>query len=166
MSALEPRLRRWLALYPYEQREEMLGVLLASADPQQKRPGVRDTFDLVRGAIKIRGRRELASLGGDVWRDAFAVLSGSAEPSRRCPEDMRDRCESVRSGPGRLPWAEGGAHGLDRGGGVAGHQFHLAGCLVEEHFGAADDRAAAGQYGFGGRGRPGSVDDVEKGVAG
>ncbi|MCO5996904.1 hypothetical protein [Actinoallomurus rhizosphaericola] len=75
MSPLEHRLRRWLRLYPADRREEMLGVLLATAGPGQERPTVRDTADLVGGAVRIRLRREVRSLGGPVWRDAFAVLA-------------------------------------------------------------------------------------------
>jgi hypothetical protein len=75
MSTLETRLRRWLRLYPSDQREEMLGVLLATAGPGRERPSPRDAADLVGGAVRVRLRREIRSLGGPVWRDAFAVLS-------------------------------------------------------------------------------------------
>jgi hypothetical protein len=74
MSTLEHRLRRWLRLYPIDQREEMLGVLLATAGPGQERPNPRDTADLVGGAVRVRLRREIRSLGGPVWSDAFAVV--------------------------------------------------------------------------------------------
>ncbi|GAA0317466.1 hypothetical protein NE235_06200 [Actinoallomurus spadix] len=75
MSPLEHRLRRWLRLYPIDQREEMLGVLLATAGPGQGRPSPRDVADLLTGAARIRLRREFRSLGGPVWRDAFALLA-------------------------------------------------------------------------------------------
>ncbi|MCO5974267.1 hypothetical protein [Actinoallomurus soli] len=75
MSPLEHRLSRWLRLYPADRREEMLGVLLATAGPGQERPTVREAADLVGGAVRIRLRREIRSLGGPVWRDAFAVLA-------------------------------------------------------------------------------------------
>ncbi|WP_433188280.1 hypothetical protein [Actinoallomurus sp. CA-150999] len=74
-ASLEHRLRRWLRLYPIDQREEMLGVLLATAGPGQERPSPRDAADLVGGAVRVRLQREIRSLGGPVWRDAFAVLS-------------------------------------------------------------------------------------------
>ncbi|GAB3978709.1 hypothetical protein GCM10029978_072140 [Actinoallomurus acanthiterrae] len=74
MSPIEHRLRHWLRLYPIDQREEMLGVLLATAGPGQERPSPRDAADLVGGAVRIRLRREFRSLGGPVWSDAFAVL--------------------------------------------------------------------------------------------
>ncbi|MEV0402267.1 hypothetical protein [Actinoallomurus sp. NPDC050550] len=74
-ASLEHRLRRWLRLYPVDQREEMLGVLLATAGPGQERTSPRDAADLVRGAVRVRLQREVRSLDGPVWRDAFAVLS-------------------------------------------------------------------------------------------
>src|SRR4051812_8701285 len=74
-ASLEHRLRRWLRLYPIDQREEMLGVLLATAGPGRERPSPRDAADLVGGAVRVRLQREIRSLGGPVWRDAFAVLS-------------------------------------------------------------------------------------------
>ncbi|MEV0402266.1 hypothetical protein [Actinoallomurus sp. NPDC050550] len=74
MSPLEHRLGRWLRLYPVDQREEMLGVLLATAGPGRERPSPRDAADLVGGAVRVRLRREIRSLGGPVWSDAFAVL--------------------------------------------------------------------------------------------
>ncbi|GAA4635602.1 hypothetical protein GCM10023196_081770 [Actinoallomurus vinaceus] len=73
-TSLEHRLRRWLRLYPIDQREEMLGVLLATAGPGQERPTPRDAADLAWGAVRVRLRREIRSLGGPIWRDAFAVL--------------------------------------------------------------------------------------------
>ena len=75
MSPIEHRLRRWLRLYPIDQREEMLGVLLATAGPGRERPSPRDAADLVGGAVRVRMRRELRSLGGPVWREAFSVFS-------------------------------------------------------------------------------------------
>ncbi|GAB3978711.1 hypothetical protein GCM10029978_072150 [Actinoallomurus acanthiterrae] len=74
-TSLEHRLRRWLRLYPIDQREEMLGVLLATAGPGQERPSARDAADLAAGAVRVRLQREIRALGGPVWRDAFAVLS-------------------------------------------------------------------------------------------
>jgi hypothetical protein len=74
MSTLETRLRRWLRLYPADRREEMLGVLLTTIESGRERPGFRDAADLVAGAFRVRLRREIRSLGGPVWRDAFAVL--------------------------------------------------------------------------------------------
>jgi hypothetical protein len=74
MSALEDRYRRLLRWYPADHRraheDEMLGVLLAAAEPGQTRPAVRDAFDLARGGLWVRLRR--APQAG--WRDAAALL--------------------------------------------------------------------------------------------
>ncbi|MCO6011362.1 hypothetical protein NE236_41080 [Actinoallomurus purpureus] len=75
MNPLEHRLRRWLRLYPIDQREEILGVLLATAGPGRERPSPRDAADLVGGAVRVRLNREIRSLSSPIWRDAFAVLS-------------------------------------------------------------------------------------------
>jgi hypothetical protein len=78
MSALEDRYRRWLRWYPAEHRraheEEMLGVLLAAAGPDQTRPAVRDVLDLVRGGLGIRIRRAPGALARGGRRDATALL--------------------------------------------------------------------------------------------
>jgi hypothetical protein len=79
MSALEDRYRRLLRWYPPDHRrvhaEEMLGVLLTAAGPEQTRPSVRDTLDLVRGGLGIRIRRVPRALAHAGWRDAAALLS-------------------------------------------------------------------------------------------
>ena len=78
MSVLENRYRRLLRWYPVGHRrvheEEMLGVLLATAGPQQTRPSVRDALDLVRGGVGIRIRRTPPALAEAGWRDAAALL--------------------------------------------------------------------------------------------
>ncbi|MFI6735629.1 hypothetical protein ACIBI9_22140 [Nonomuraea sp. NPDC050451] len=76
MTFLERRYRRLLAQwYPAEHRtlheEEMIAVLMAGAVPGQARPGVRDTFDLVRGGLAIRVRRG----AGPHWREAVNVAA-------------------------------------------------------------------------------------------
>lgn len=76
MSTLEYRYRSLLAWYPVEHRalheEEMLSVLLAGARPDQTRPTPAETFDLIRGALRIRARH---LTGGPTtpWRDALAI---------------------------------------------------------------------------------------------
>ncbi|PWW56952.1 hypothetical protein [Actinokineospora spheciospongiae] len=74
MSDLERRYRRLLALYPRDHRErrgeEMLAVLLESADP-----GWRESADLVRGALRLHLRRVFALDGGVDPRDVLAVVS-------------------------------------------------------------------------------------------
>jgi hypothetical protein len=78
MTTLEDRYRRWLRWYPAEHRRvhqtEMLGVLLASAEPDRTRPAVRDLLDLVRGGVRVRIRRAPGALARAGWRDAAALL--------------------------------------------------------------------------------------------
>jgi hypothetical protein len=75
-AALERRYRRLLRCYPpghrQVHREEMLGVLLATARPGQRAPGARQTVNLVACGLAIRARRALA---GEPWQDALAVVS-------------------------------------------------------------------------------------------
>ncbi|GGK91675.1 hypothetical protein Ppa06_49940 [Planomonospora parontospora subsp. parontospora] len=75
MTGLEDRYRRLLAWYPADHRarhgEEMIGVMLAGAEPGQRRPGPRETFDLVHGAIRIRAHRLLGPGSAPRWRDAM-----------------------------------------------------------------------------------------------
>ncbi|MCW2941556.1 MAG: hypothetical protein JWN00_4541 [Actinomycetia bacterium] len=76
MSTLEYRYRSLLAWYPVEHRvlheEEMLSVLLAGAHPDQTRPTPAETFDLIRGALRIRARH-LTGGPATPWRDALAI---------------------------------------------------------------------------------------------
>jgi hypothetical protein len=55
---LERGYRRLVACYPRsfrnENEDEIIAVLLATADPGQRRPGVAESFDLLRGAIRMR----------------------------------------------------------------------------------------------------------------
>jgi hypothetical protein len=79
VSALEHGYRRLLACYPAEHRrayaEEMVGVLLASASDGQRRPGLRDTADLIAGAVKVRLRNLVSADPDPGWRDALALTS-------------------------------------------------------------------------------------------
>ncbi|WP_068924213.1 hypothetical protein [Planobispora rosea] len=79
MRALEGRYRRLLAWYPADHRarheEEMLGVLLAGADPGRRLPDPRDVFDLLRGAVVIRAQRLLGPESSAHWRDALNVAA-------------------------------------------------------------------------------------------
>jgi hypothetical protein len=68
---LEQRYRRLLAWYPHEQRDEMLGVVMAGAG-DRRRPGWRESADLLWGAVRVRSRRALTS---DDRRDALAIVS-------------------------------------------------------------------------------------------
>jgi hypothetical protein len=78
-AALERRYRRLLRCYPpghrQVHREEMLGVLLATARPGQRAPGARQTVNLVACGLAIRARRALRSLTDEPWQDALAVVS-------------------------------------------------------------------------------------------
>src|SRR6185437_13296345 len=78
-AALERRYRRLLRCYPpghrLVHREEMLGVLLATARPGQRAPGARQTVNLVTCGLDIRARRALSSLADESWQDALAVVS-------------------------------------------------------------------------------------------
>lgn len=73
----EQRYQRLLAWYPRDHREcngeEMLGVLLAGAD--DRRPGWRETADLVWGAVRLHLRRVFAVDGGIRPRDVLAIVS-------------------------------------------------------------------------------------------
>jgi hypothetical protein len=81
LSALEHRYRRLLRWYPADHRrrhgEEMLGVLLAAAEPGQERPAPRDTADLLAGAVRVRLRRMLRLPEQD-RRDALALAAVTA----------------------------------------------------------------------------------------
>ena len=78
-APLERSYRRLLACYPAGHREaygdEMLGVLLASATPSQRRPRVADALDLVGGAARVRLRALLTGSEDPGWRNALALAS-------------------------------------------------------------------------------------------
>jgi len=68
------RLLRWYpALYRHRHEEEILGVLMATARPGQRRPGARETADLVWSALKIRIRMATRSAGSEPWAAALAL---------------------------------------------------------------------------------------------
>jgi hypothetical protein len=78
-AALERRYRRLLRCYPPSHRalhrEEMLGVLLATARPGQRTPGLRETVNLAACGLAIRARRIPGWLAADAGQDALAVVS-------------------------------------------------------------------------------------------
>jgi hypothetical protein len=53
----------------------MLGVLMTGARAGQRRPGLAESADLIRGALRIRLRPAPGQLAGSLWRDALAVVS-------------------------------------------------------------------------------------------
>jgi hypothetical protein len=59
-SPLERRYRRWLALYPKsfraEREDEMVAVLIESADPDQNRPHAREAANLATHGLRRRAR--------------------------------------------------------------------------------------------------------------
>jgi len=78
-EALERRYRRLLAWYPADHRrvhaEEMVGVLLAAASQDRRRPSIADALDLIKGGLQTRirpGRSEGLDAG---WHDTLAVAS-------------------------------------------------------------------------------------------
>jgi hypothetical protein len=77
MSSLEHRYRRLLAWYPRDHRaayeDEMVGVLLASAEPDQTKPGLGERADLYWGGLKLHTRRAFGRASAPAWRDALAV---------------------------------------------------------------------------------------------
>ena len=78
-AGLERRYRRLLRCYPPSHREfhreEMLGVLLATARPGQRTPGLRGTVNLAACGLAIRVRRIPGWLAADAGQDALAVVS-------------------------------------------------------------------------------------------
>jgi hypothetical protein len=81
-SALERRYRRLLAWYPAafrrEQQDEMLAVLMAGAQPGQRRPGLLETADLIRNALVMRARQIGARSHSHPWADGLATFSVAA----------------------------------------------------------------------------------------
>ncbi len=77
-AALERRYRRLLRCYPPSHRafhrEEMLGVLLDTARPGQRTPGLRQV-NLAACGLAIRVRRIPGWLAADAGQDALAVVS-------------------------------------------------------------------------------------------
>ena len=78
-AALERRYRRLLAWYPAAHRrvhgEEMIGVLLACAGSDRRRPGLADTVDIALGGLRIRLKPQRYDGVDPGWRDTLAVAS-------------------------------------------------------------------------------------------
>ncbi|MEU8079621.1 hypothetical protein AB0B31_29770 [Catellatospora citrea] len=75
---LARRYERLLALFPaahrHEYEDEMIGVLMAGAKPQQRFPGLRETANLVRCAAWMRLGGRGASVADGRWAPAAAVF--------------------------------------------------------------------------------------------
>jgi hypothetical protein len=76
-APLELRYRRLLAVYPAAHRkayeEEMVGVLMAGAEPGQLRPALGEAIDLLWSGLVARLGRGAQGMRSAVWRDAAAV---------------------------------------------------------------------------------------------
>jgi hypothetical protein len=76
-DGLEAGYRRLLHWYPPSYRgrheDEILGVLMAAAQPGQRRPGVRESLDLLWSALRIRIRMILRGADSQPWADALAL---------------------------------------------------------------------------------------------
>ena len=76
---LEGSYRRLLRWYPPSYRgrheEEILGVLMAAAEPGQRRPALRESLDLLWSALKIRVRMILRGADSQPWADALAFVA-------------------------------------------------------------------------------------------
>lgn len=81
-ASLEHGYRRLLAWYPpafrAEQGDEMLAVLMAGAQPGQRRPGLLESLDVLRSAARMRLRSMLSAPQSHGWTDALAVFSVAA----------------------------------------------------------------------------------------
>ncbi|GAB4059181.1 hypothetical protein [Catellatospora paridis] len=75
---LERRYERLLALFPAAHRreyeDEMMGVLLAGAAPQQRYPGLGETANLIRCAVWLRVGGRGAGSADRYWASAAAVF--------------------------------------------------------------------------------------------
>lgn len=76
-GGLEVHYRRLLRWYPPSYRgrheEEILGVLMAAARPGQRRPGARESLDLLWSALQIRIRMTLRGADSQPWAAALAL---------------------------------------------------------------------------------------------
>ena len=82
-AGLERRYRRMLLWFPAEHRqlyvEEMIGVLLASAPDDRRRPGLADSIDIALAGLRTRLRSVFRAERVDPeWSDAFAGFSIAA----------------------------------------------------------------------------------------
>jgi len=76
-GGLEKSYRRLLRCFPapYRRRheEEIVGVLMAAAQPGQRRPGARESLDLLWSALKIRIRMATRRADSQPWAAALAL---------------------------------------------------------------------------------------------
>lgn len=78
MAPLERRYRRWVGLYPVayriEREDELVGVLLDTATPDQVRPRLAEVVDLARAAAVAHVRTARTSTSRREWSDASVVV--------------------------------------------------------------------------------------------
>ena len=78
LGGLEGSYRRLLRWYPSSYRtrheEEILGVLMDAAQPGQRRPGARESVDLLWSALKIRIRMTLRGADSQAWQAALTLV--------------------------------------------------------------------------------------------
>jgi hypothetical protein len=78
-GGLEAGYRWLLRWYPPSYRgrhgDEILGVLMAAARPGQRRPGARESLDLLWSALRIRTRMILRGADSQPWADALALAA-------------------------------------------------------------------------------------------
>jgi hypothetical protein len=78
-APLELRYRRLLAVYPAAHRqayeEEMVGVLMAGAGPDQRHPALGEAVNLLWSGLVARLGRGRQGMRGAAWRDAAAVAA-------------------------------------------------------------------------------------------
>ena len=77
-GGLEGSYRRLLRWYPSSYRtrheDEILGVLMDAAQPGQRRPGARESVDLLWSALKIRIRMTLRGADSQAWQAALTLV--------------------------------------------------------------------------------------------
>jgi hypothetical protein len=81
-ARLERGYRRLLACYPQpfrrEQADEVLAVLMAGAQPGQRRPGLAEAADVLKSALRMRLRPARCGPGDGAWSDGLALFSVAA----------------------------------------------------------------------------------------
>ncbi|MGI5162997.1 hypothetical protein ACQEU3_01405 [Spirillospora sp. CA-253888] len=106
MRTLEDRYRRLLRWYPAEHRrhheDEMLGVLLATAEPGRSRPPFSEATDLICGGLWLRFRYTPERLRRAGWPDA-AALTALLAPLLLLALTLRYALDDVLDGSPREP---------------------------------------------------------------
>jgi hypothetical protein len=108
-QALERGYRRLLAWYPTWHRqahgEEMIGVLLAAAPGDRRRPGLGETLNIIWAGLLIRLRPRARALPSGAWPDALAVFSVVAPVALTCLAIAWDLAGGSRISPANVALA-------------------------------------------------------------